>query len=440
MKLAAAFRGEILHYVADPADSGERAYRHIADGLLVVANGHVRQIGDASAMLGRLPPGTPLTDYTGRLIMPGFIDTHTHYAQIDVIASHGAELLEWLDRYTFPAEQRFADAKHAAETAEFFLAEMLRGGTTTAMVFATVYPASVDALFHAAERRKLRLITGKVMMDRNCPEALMETPESGFDTASDLIEKWHGRERLGYAITPRFAPSSSERQLEICARLMDAYPGVFLQSHAAENPGELDWVAELFPWSRSYLDVYDRFGLLRRRSVYAHCIHIDDEDRRRLAASGAAVSFCASSNLFLGSGLFDAERAHEFGVKVGLGSDVGAGTSLCLLKVLADSYKALRLRGESLSPLRAFYLATLGGAEALGLGACIGNFAPGKEADFIVLDLAATPLLARRIAGCATLSERLFALMMLGDERSVAATYVLGERVEPRTIGEGPQE
>jgi guanine deaminase len=309
-------------------------------------------------------------------------------------------------------------------------------------VFATVHRDSVDAIFEAAAAQDLCLVAGKVMMDRNCPPFLCDTAASGYEDSSALIERWHGRGRLGYAVTPRFAPTSSEEQLHLAGRLLDENAGVFFQSHVAENPQEVRWVAELFPWSRSYLDVYDRFGLLRERAVFAHCIHLDDDDRTRLAASGAAASFCATSNLFLGSGLFDPQRAAEQGMRVGIGTDVGAGTSFSLLRTLDESYKVAQMGGHRLSPLRAFYLATLGGARALSLDDTIGSFEPGKYADFVVLDPAATPLLARRMQRTEALADRLFLLMTLGDDRAIAATHVAGRPAHlraspPPLVGEG---
>jgi guanine deaminase len=272
----------------------------------------------------------------------------------------------------------------------------------------------------------MRLIAGKVLMDRNVPEYVRDTAASGDDETRSLIAKWHGRDRLSYAVTPRFAPTSTERQLALCGRLLDDHPDVYLQSHAAENRAEAAWVAELFPGSRSYLDVYDRYGLLRERAIYAHCIHVDAVDRARMAEAGAAIAFCATSNLFLGSGLFDAQAAHAQGVRVGIGTDVGGGTSFSLLRTLDESYKVCQLAGQELSPFRAFYLATLGGAAALRLDGAIGSFAIGSEADFVVLDPQATPLMARRMGRAETLAERLFAFMILGDDRAVCATYLLG--------------
>ena len=427
-----AVRGEIVHFVADPAQDA-RALEHFADGLLVVRDGHVAECGPATELLPRLPAGTAVADYRGKLILPGFVDTHVHYPQTDIIASHGEQLLEWLEKYTFPAERRFADPAHAAATADFFCDELLRNGTTTACSFATVHAGSVDALFEAAQARRMRMIAGKVLMDRNCPEDLRDSAASGYAESKALIERWHGRDRLLYAITPRFAPTSTPAQLSLAGRLFAEHPGVFVQSHVAENRAEVAWVAQLHPEARSYLDVYDRHGLLGMRAVYAHCIWLDDTDRRRMAESGAAMSFCPTSNLFLGSGLFDLGRARALGVRVGLGTDVGAGTSLSMLQTLNEAYKVLQLAGQSLSASSAFYLATLGGAHSLYLDDRIGNFAAGKEADFVVLDPQATPLLARRSAACATLEERLFALMMLGDDRAVAATHVLGAAAWLRT-------
>lgn len=422
-----AVRGALVHFLGDPADLGPRACEHFEDGALIVADGRVAEAGPAGELLAKLPLETPVDDWRGALILPGFIDTHIHYAQTDIIASHGEQLLTWLERYTFPAERRFEDRAHAEAVADFFCDELLRNGTTTALTFATVHPQSVDALFEAAGRRRMRLIAGKVLMDRNCPEYLRDTAASGYADSRALIERWHGRDRLLYAVTPRFAPTSTREQMTLAGRLYREHPDVFLQSHVAENPGEVEWAQALYPEARSYLDVYARHGQLGPRCVYAHCLWLDDLDRAAMAAAGAAVSFCPTSNLFLGSGLFDLEQAHAAGIRVGIGTDVGGGTSFSMLRTLAEAYKVLQLKGQCLSPQRAFYFATLGGARSLYLDDRIGSFAAGREADFVVLDPGATPLLARRSAAAATLAERLFVLMQLGDERAVAATYVLGE-------------
>lgn len=431
---ATAFRGGVLHFLRDPGDATDPAgsYEYFEDGVLVVRDGLVAETGPAREVLARLPAETPIVDRTGKLILPGFVDCHIHYSQTDVIASYGEQLLEWLDRYTYPAERRFADAGHAREVADFFLDELLRNGTTTALVLGTVHPESVDAFFAAAQARSLRMAAGKVLMDRNCPEFLRDTAESGYAESRALIEKWHGRDRLLYAITPRFAPTSTEAQLERAGDLAAEFPDVFVHTHLAENRKEVAWVRDLFPWARSYLDVYARFGLVRPRSVFAHCIHLDEEDLETLAEQRALAAFCPTSNLFLGSGLFDLRRMRNLGVLVGIATDVGGGTSFSMLKTLAEGYKIAQLADQPLSAYRAFYLATLGGAQGLHLDERIGNFAPGREADFVVIDLAATPLAARRHARTGTLEERLFMAMMLGDDRFIAETYVLGKRVHPQ--------
>lgn len=422
-----AVRGEFVHFLDDPSACGAGAVEHFADGMLIVRDGLVAELGPADSMQAKLAVDIPVHDYRGKLILPGFVDTHIHYAQTDIIASQGDQLLTWLDKHTFPAETRFSDPAHAVEVAEFFCDELLRNGTTTAMSFPTVHPGSVDALFSSARARRMRLIAGKVLMDRNCPDALRDTAARGDAESRALIERWHGHDRLLYAVTPRFAATSTPEQMLRAGRLFRDVPGLYLQSHVAENRGEVDWVARLFPDARSYLDVYDGFGQLGARAVYAHCIWLDDADCRRMADTGAAISFCPTSNLFLGSGLFDLERARELGIRVGIGTDVGAGTSFSMLQTLNEAYKVLQLKGQKLSADSAFHLATLGGARSLYLDERIGNFLPGKEADFVVLDPRATPLIARRMAASETLAERLFVLMMLGDDRAVTATHVLGE-------------
>jgi guanine deaminase len=427
MSAVRAFRASILHFTGDPgADSAAKTFEHFEDGLLVVDQGRVTRVGPAKELLAALPAGIDVVDRRGTLILPGFVDAHVHYSQTDVIASAGHNLLDWLERYTFPEEARFAEPAHAAEVAEFFLDELLRNGTTTAMVFGTVHRASADAFFAAAAKRNLRMVAGQVMMDRHCPEGLRNREADGGRDARELIERWDGNGRLHYAITPRFAVTSSDSQLALAGELARAFPKAFVHSHLAENVEEVKWVRSLYPACRSYTDVYDHFGLLRERAIYAHCLHLDAADRKRMAASGAAAAFCPTSNLFLGSGLFDLAAADDAGMPFALATDVGGGTSFSLLRTMQEAYKVAQLQGQRLTALRAFYLATLGGAHALRLDDRIGSFRPGREADFIVLDPAATPLLARRAAAARNLEERLFAWMILGDERAVRETYVMG--------------
>ncbi len=421
------FRGSIAHCLSDPgADVSGGGVEYFEDGLLIVEGGRVERVGDAEPLLRHLPSELPLTDYSGQLIVPGFVDTHVHYPQTDMIASYGEQLLEWLTKYTFPTEQRFQDADHARGVADFFLDELLRNGTTTALVLGTVHPQSADAFFQAADARNMRMLAGKVLMDRHAPDFLRDSPAAAYRESKNLIERWHGRGRQSYALTPRFAPTSTEAQLEQVGRLAGEHPDTYVHTHVAENRQEVAWVAKLFPWSRSYLDVYDRYGLLRERAVLAHCLHLDDRDRRRMADTGAAMAFCPTSNLFLGSGLFDLAAADDAGLRVGLATDVGAGTSFSLLQTLNEAYKVLQLRDQKLSPFRGLYLATLGGARALYLDDRIGNFLPGKEADFVVLSPSCTPLMCRRMAHVQDLMQRLFVYMMLADDRAVSATYIMG--------------
>ena len=416
-----AFRGEILSVPDDPADGGE--IRHFADGLLLVEDGLVVSCGPWA------DPGMPVEAVAG-IIVPGFIDAHVHYPQTERIASHGEQLLQWLERHICPAEKAFAEPEHAAAVAAFFLDELLRNGTTSALVFATVHAESVDALFEAALARDMRIVSGKVLMDLG-PPGLRDTPDSGRSESEALIAKWRGKGRLGYAVTPRFALTSSDEQLAGAAELLAANPDVLMHTHLSENQGEIEAVAGRFPQAADYLDVYDRFGLVGPRSVFAHCVHMSDRAMGRMAEAGAGIAFCPTSNLFLGSGLFDLAQRDRHGAKLGMGTDVGAGTSFSLLHTLGEAYKICQLRGASLDPFRALHLATAGSAKVMGIADKVGGLLPGQEADFVVLDPAATPLLARRTKG-ASVHDKLFALQVLGDDRAIAATYLRGRRAYAR--------
>ncbi|QYF94339.1 guanine deaminase [Massilia sp. PAMC28688] len=426
-----AYRASLLHFHADPAFTSDAAHWH-EDGLLLVEDGKVKAAGDYAALAASLDPALAIHDYRGKVIMPGFIDTHLHFPQTDMIASPAPGLLPWLETYTFPTERQFSDPEHAREVAEFFLDQLLRCGTTTAMVYCTVHRESVDAFFEASQARNLRMAAGKILMDRHCPDFLCDTAEGGVRDSEALIRKWHNKGRNMYAITPRFAPTSTEAQLRLTGELAAAYPDTFIQTHVSENPDECAWVKTLYPKARSYLDVYDSFGLMRPRAVYGHCIWLDKEDFARMAESGAAAAICPTSNLFLGSGLFDFEQADAARVSLSLATDVGAGTSFSMLQTMNEAYKVARLKGSYLPAVRMFYLATLGAARSMQLEGTIGSFVPGAEADFIVLDPQSTPLLARRTEKCTNLEELLFALALLGDDRAIAATYACGRQVHQR--------
>ncbi|WP_261842291.1 guanine deaminase [Aliamphritea ceti] len=428
-----AYRAALIHSIADPAKVGiEASYEYFDDGLLIVTNGKVQAAGDAETLLAELSPDTPVTQYENALLCPGFIDTHIHYPQTGMIASYGEQLLDWLNNYTFPTEQHFSDAEHASEVANIFLNELTRNGTTTALVFGTVHPESVDAFFTEAEQRNLRMIAGKVMMDRNAPDYLTDTPQSSYEDSKALIERWHGKGRLHYAVTPRFAPTSSDEQLTMAGQLLKEYPDLYMHTHLSENKQEIEWVKELFPEQSGYLDVYDHHELLGKRSVFAHGVHLCDSECKRLAETESALAFCPTSNLFLGSGLFDLPKMEAEKVKVGLGTDVGGGTSFSILQTLNEAYKIMQLQGHKLNPFKSLYLATLGGAEALCLEDKIGSFAKGNEADFVVLDYHATPLMEYRMQQAKTIEERLFVLMMLGDDRAIRETFAMGASVFQR--------
>ena len=425
-----AIRGRALTFTADPVEAGpDASHRYIEDGLVVMADGLITGLGEAAALLPGLPADAVVDHYPGKLVMPGFIDPHIHYPQTQVIGSYGAQLLEWLQTYTFPTEETLRDPATAERVARFFLDELIRNGTTTAAVYCTVHPSSVEAFFAESERRGLRMIAGKVMMDRNAPPGLLDTAETGYTESEALLSRWHERGRQLYAVTPRFALTSTPAQLEAAGALAAAYPTAYVQSHLSENHAEIATALALYPDCASYTDIYRRHGLLGPRSLYGHCIHLDDDEIALMAQSRSVAVFCPTSNLFLGSGLFDMARLRAGGVRVALATDVGGGTSYSMLRTAAEAYKVLQMRGQSWPALAAFHTITRGNAEALGLVGKIGTLEPGTEADIVVLDPNATPAMAHRMAAVrGGLAEELFALMTLGDDRAVAATYVAGTR------------
>jgi len=428
-------RGTVITCRDDPFLSDPRkAFAVETDGIVICRGGLIEAVGPAPEMRAHVPTGVVVTDYSGCLIAPGFIDTHVHYVQTGIIASYGSQLLDWLDRYAFPAEVAFEDPAHAAAMAKVFCDELLRNGTTTALVFCAVYPQSVDALFAEAERRGMRIAAGKVLMDRNAPEKLRDTAQQGYDDSKALIGRWHGRARCLYAITPRFAGTSTPAQLDAAGALWREHPDVLVQTHIAENLREIEWTAELFPQRKNYLDIYDHHGLIGRRAVLAHGVHLSEDEFCRCHESGTALAHCPTSNMFLGSGLFriDAAQDERRPVQVGLGTDIGGGTNFSLLTTMGAAYQVAQLNGRRLSSVEAFYLATLGGARALALEDRIGSIAPGLEADLVVLDPTATPLLALRNERSESVDDLLFALMMLGDDRAVRATYVAGKPAHVR--------
>jgi len=430
-----AFRGSILSFKGDPASEGESAAQFIQDGLMIVEKGKITQVGTYAELQGSLG-GAPVVDYSGQIMVPGFIDTHIHFPQTEMIGAYGEELLKWLETYTFPTERQYKDKEYARSVAKVFLKELLRNGTTTALVFATVHKESSEALFEEAEKLGMRIIIGKVLMDRNAPEWLQDTPQTAYTDSKALIDQWHKKGRLHYAITPRFAPTSTPAQLEQARKLVQECPDCYVHTHVSENKGEVAWVNELFtgvvPAGTSYLGVYDHFGLMTSRAVFAHAVHFDDADFSLLAQKKSAIAFCPTSNLFLGSGLFKLAEARKHKAKVGMGTDIGAGTSFSMLQTLNEAYKVVKLQGGKLSSIEGYYMATLGSARALSLEDKIGSLKAGGEADFVVLDPAPTPLLKFRMAKAKEWQEKLFVLMTLGDDRAVRATYVAGRLAHQR--------
>jgi len=425
---AFAIRGQVLHFLRMPESQDDvSAYEYFEDGLLWIEHGYIKTLQKAAAIENKLPTDLKIHHVPNRLIVPGFVDTHVHYPQMKVIASYGAKLLDWLQTYTFPEEAKFSQIEYSQEIAKLFLDELLKQGTTTALVFCTVHPESVEAFFTQAEKRNLRMIAGKVMMDRNAPEDLTDTAQSSYEQSKSLLKKWHGRSRLSYAVTPRFAPTSSSEQLSLAGKLLQEFPDCYLHTHLSEQVEEIEWVKQLFPRSQDYLDVYDQHGLVTDRSIFAHSIHLSERECERLAQADSAVAFCPSSNLFLGSGLFKLNNMLKHNIKVGLGTDVGGGTSMSIGKTMHDAYTVSAMAGDPMNTLLTYYLATLGGAKALKLDEKIGNFNEGKEADFMVIDMNRNSILSQRIECSDNLHDQLFALMILGDDRNIVQTYVMGE-------------
>ncbi len=424
-----AIRGRFLDIqnTVSKASDIDQAVRYIEDGLLISHEGKISWFGTWEEGQSQLNADMNVQHYPDQLIVPGFIDTHIHFPQSEMIGAYGEQLLEWLNTYTFPTEIQFENKAYADKIAQFFVNELLKNGTTTALVFCTVHPQSVDALFEVAEQHQMRLIAGKVMMDRHAPEALCDTAESAYTDSKALIEKWHGKGRNLYAITPRFAPTSTPEQLSAAGKLKAEFPDVYVHTHLSENKNEIAWVKDLFPEQKGYLDVYHHYGLTGSRSVFAHCVHLKDEEWDCMHQTDSAIAFCPTSNLFLGSGLFPLKKTWEKQVKVGLGTDVGAGTSFNQLQTLNEAYKVQQLQGDKLSAFEALYHATIGGAKALDLDEKLGNFNTGKEADFVVLDLKPTAIQALRQERAKGIDDAFFALMTMGDDRNIHSTYVFGQ-------------
>lgn len=426
--LASVFRARLLWFFDEPKSAEDSdAFTYLEDGALVVQNGMIDWVGDWNALPDAYQE-YEYVDHRPHLITAGFIDPHLHFPQSQVVASYAGSLLEWLNNYTFIEEQRYGDDGFASRMADRFLDQLLAHGTTTAVAFASVHKASASALLEASEARNMRMVTGKVMMDRNAPDALLDTAQTGFDDTKALIDEWHGKGRVEVAITPRFALTSTEAQMEAAGALMREHPSCLMQTHLSENHAEIEAVETLFPNAKDYTDVYAHYGLLSHKSLMGHAIHLSQRERAALAESGAVSVFCPTSNLFLGSGFFDLAATKQAGQRYAIASDIGGGTSWSMLRTLDEGYKIHNSNGLRYHPLRSFYQATLGNALAIGMADKIGSLEAGKEADFVVLNCKATSAMALRAERTETLSEELFLLQTMGDDRAVDATYVAGEK------------
>ncbi|MEX0956468.1 MAG: guanine deaminase [Rhizobiaceae bacterium] len=431
-------RGRLLSFITEPESADDRAsYRYEEDGGLLVRDGRIEAVGDFSQIAAGPGQGIKVADHRPHLIMPGFIDAHAHMPQMQVIASFGAELLDWLNNYTFPAETKFSDAEHSRRIAGRFLDTLISHGTTTVAAYCTVHPQSAEALFEAALLRDMRVVAGKVLMDRNAPDGLRDTPQSGYDDSKALIARWHGKGRLSYAITPRFAITSTHEQLEMAGALASEFPDMHIQTHLSENHAEIALTDELFPDRADYTDIYDHYGLTGPRSLFGHCIHLSEREADILADSGSVAVFCPTSNLFLGSGLFDYQRYRKRGkaLRIAAATDVGGGTNYSMLRTMDEGYKVIALKGEKLNPLASFWQITLGNAKALSFDRRIGALEPGHEADLVVLNSGATPAMRIRAETVETLAEELFLLQTMGDDRAIAETYVAGQAMKSGVEG-----
>lgn len=416
--------GQVLSFTADPFTMGEAAAHHESHGAVLVDQGRILATGPAD-QLRAAHPQAHIHDYGQSLITAGFIDAHVHYPQTAIIASWGKRLIDWLNSYTFPEEMRFADPAYAETIANRYLDLATAHGTTTVCTYATIHPASVDAIFTAAQTRGMRLYAGKTCMDRNAPEGLRDTAQSAYDDSKALLEKWHGVDRLNYVITPRFSPTSTPEQLASLGALWREYPDCLMQTHLSEQTDEIAWVRDLFPQSRDYLDTYEAQGLLREGAVYGHAIHLTDREKSRLIEAGASLVHCPTSNTFIGSGLFDMTLARH--LRVGLATDTGGGSSFSMLHTMAAAYEVAQLRGQALHPSQLIWLATIGSARALRAEHRIGNIAPGMEADLTILDLASTPAIAQASARAETIWHALFPTIMMGDDRAIHAVWIGGK-------------
>ena len=433
MKEKTAYRGSIFTFKqsatlyniprkkSDPSDH----FLYIEDGVLMVEDGIIKKVGDYSKLKNEID-GIKVVDYKDKLITPGFIDTHIHAAQSGVVAAYGEKLLEWLNNYVFPFESTYEHQEAAKKDLNFFLDQLIQNGTTTACAFGPLFYEATDIFFTEIDKRNMRFITGNILMNINSPDYFRLSTKENYDNAERLVKKWHNKNRLHYSLCPRFALSCSEEMLELSGQLKKQYPDIYLQTHLDENLNEIKEVKKIFPWSKHYLDVYDRYNLVTDRSIFGHCIHTTDEELALFKASQAIIAWCPISNNFLGSGLFDFDRTSRFTENITLATDVGAGNTFSMFAVMDDAYKVCMLQSYKLPSMLRWFMATLGTAKALKISDKVGSLESGKEADFIVIDPQASPILKYRSSQVNDIFELLFILMTLADDRQIKATYILG--------------
>ncbi|MBU3034911.1 guanine deaminase [Tritonibacter mobilis] len=427
MKQDLILLGRVLSFSASPFDAAGPEAAVDQHEAIALRGGKIVALGSRAALTKALPEAE-IIDHGNKLILPGFVDAHVHYPQTAIIASWGKRLIDWLNTYTFPEEMRFGDAGYAAEIAARYLDLTTACGTTTVASYCTIHPESVEALFQAAQARGQRVVAGKTCMDRNAPEGLRDTPQSAHDDSAALIQRWHGVDRITYAITPRFSPTSTPEQLDALGALWAAHPTCLMQTHLSEQLDEIEWVRSLYPEARDYLDTYERFGLLREGAIFGHAIHLEPRERDRLREARASLIHCPTSNTFIGSGLFDMQGLINEGQRIGLATDTGGGSSFSMLRTMAAAYEVAQLRGTPLHAAQLLWLATQGSATALGLQDKVGNLAVGMEADLVVLDLASTPAIAQRANRATDLWEALFPTLMMGDDRAIAEVRINGRK------------
>ena len=426
-----AIRGAIFSAV-DDSSLAQPSWQHLEDGVLIVADGRIEQVLPFSAFAESKYASHPLRHYPNSLICPGFVDAHIHYAQTRIPASPAAELIEWLENHTFPEELRFAESDYADEVATEFFDELLRNGTTSALVYPTVHQVSADKLFEHAHQRNVRMVAGKVLMDKNAPDGLLDGEDCGYAETRSLVKKWHQTGRQNYAIVLRFACTSTHEQMSLCGRLVEEYPEMLFHTHLSETREEIDWVLSMYSAASDYLEVYESYGLVTEHSVFAHCIHLSDSECRRMADAGASAVLCPTSNAFLGSGLAQPNRLEDFSIASSLGTDIGGGTSFSMLQTMSAMFGIAKLAGEHLSGAKMFHLATLSGARAMGVDQHVGSFAIGKEADFVILDGGRSAQMRRRLADARDIEELLFIYAMMGNAENVRETWSMGRCVHSR--------